>query len=98
MFSSAVMKYAVPMLERMRWQANRLDAGVPENIAKPFTELGVPIHQQITLANQEALVGSNQVPSDLLHPRIFGAYCRTGEMNSAGRQLHDDEEIGGDRR
>src|SRR5438552_5872402 len=31
---------------RTRRQADRLDTRVSENIAKPFTELGVPVHQQ----------------------------------------------------
>ena len=34
---------------RMRRQANRLDSGVPENSAKAFTELGVPVHEEIAL-------------------------------------------------
>jgi hypothetical protein len=43
---------------RMRRQANRFDSGVPENSAKTFTELGDPIHEEIALPQQEAVVGS----------------------------------------
>ena len=42
---------------RPRRQANRLNTGVPENSAKPFTELGVPVHEEIALPHQEAVVG-----------------------------------------
>src|SRR5262249_44350077 len=81
---------------RMRRQANRLDSGLPENIAKSFTELGVPVHEEIALPHQEAVVGPGQIPCYLFHPKVVGAYRRAGEMDSASYQFHDHQEIESD--
>ncbi len=43
---------------RMRRQADRLNSGVPENSAKPFTELGVPVHEKIALPQTSIVVKS----------------------------------------
>ena len=55
-------------------QYDWLDAGLLQQRAKLRRELGVPIHEDIALALQKAIVRSRQVARYLLHPR----FCRAG--------------------
>jgi len=76
-------------IRRMGRQADGRNPGMAQDHSKRLAEFGVTVHEEITLPQQKAVICSHEVPSDLLHPRVFGADCRSREMNATGCQLHD---------
>ena len=49
---------------------------------KRRAELVVAIHEQVTLAVQEAVLTVRQIPGHLLHPRLVGIGRASGEVNA----------------
>jgi hypothetical protein len=81
---------------RSRRQQNWLNAGLLQHGAKLPGELAVPIHEDITLALQKAIVRSRQIPCHLLHPGFFRARRAAGEVHAPCGHLHDKEQVHGD--
>jgi len=59
-------------IRRMWWQPDGRNPGIAEDHAKRLAELGVTVHEEITFPQQEAVIRGHEVPSDLLHPGVFG--------------------------
>src|SRR5262245_41957487 len=83
-------------IRRLWGQANGVDCSVRKDSPKGFVELGVSIHQNITLANQETFVCCGQIPGYLLHPGFSGVRRATGEAHTTGSQFHREEKVEGD--
>ena len=82
-------------VRRTEWQSHRFDALIAKNLAERFAELRAPNHDQVTLVIQEPVLKVRQFAANLLHPVFVRIRCATGDVDSAGLQFHDEQEVEG---
>ena len=76
-----------------RRQSYRLHMLALQDTAKCCAECAVAVHQEITLAIQEAILEVRQFTGDLLHPGSIRIWRASSEMDTSRLQLHDKQQI-----
>jgi len=72
------------------WDVEWFHVLILQNLSKRLAELGIPVHDQVTLGLEKAVFRIGQIPGNLLHPRFMWIRRAAREMNAAGLQLHDE--------
>ena len=75
------------------WQDDGLHATVLQQFIERLCKFGVPVVQQIPLAQQKSVKGIGQLPSALLHEGRGGMRGDPGNLCASRGQFHDDKDI-----
>jgi hypothetical protein len=81
---------------RPRRQPHGRDAGILQDAAVGGAELRVAVHEDRAFPVQKAVLGIGQIAGDLFHPGLLGIRRTTREVNAAGGEFHDEEQVDGD--
>jgi len=73
------------------WQSDRFNTRAGQCLAERDREERIPIVDQEAFARQEAIVGIGDVATHLAHPRSVGLRRDAGDLDSARRQVDDEE-------
>ena len=76
-----------------RRQSHRFYSFRVKDVAEHLAELGISIHDQVTLAIEESVFAVGQFTSDLFHPRLIGTGRATGEVNAARFKFHHEQQV-----
>ena len=65
------------------WEASRLHVFVLQNLSKHLAELGIPVHDQLTLGLEKVVFRVGQIPGNFLHPPFMWIRRAAGEINAS---------------
>ncbi len=75
------------------WKPYRFYIFAVKDGAEGRAELGVAIHEQVFLAEQEAVHGVGELSSYLFHPGFSGVGGASRKMNSSRFEFHNEEQV-----
>src|SRR5215472_913227 len=77
---------------RRAWrQLNRLHSGALQDLQEFHSEQGIPVMNQISLADQEAFGSIAEIACHLAHPESIAIPCDSGDLNPTTRQVDEEE-------
>ena len=74
-------------------QAERLHSDILKRAPERFREFRVSVHQQVSLATKESVIGVSHIPGNLKQPGFIWIGGETSEMNPSGCNLHEEQQI-----
>ena len=74
-------------IRRARRQLNGLHSGTLQDLQEFRTEQGVPVMDQVSLANQEAFRSIAEVASNLAHPKAIRFPGHSGDRDPPTREV-----------
>ena len=91
--SLRLRKYRSRLAFRLRLRGRRRNGFVLQNPSIRLAELGISVHDQVSLSIEKADFCIGQIPGNLLHPPFMWIQRAAREMNAAGLQLHNKQQV-----
>ena len=69
------------------WKPDQFGACFLDDLAKAFSELRIPVHDQVTATGEKAIIRACQIPGDLLNPGLIWITGDPGDLDLPAADL-----------